>query len=569
MIFAPSVLTGTPMPGSARHSAGAKSPLTGTYGEGESGGYWGEELKKAGWDVVVVAGRAESPVYISIQNDKVEIKDARHLWGRETGPVQEALRAEVADKHLRVAQIGPAGERLIRYANIANDLHDFVGRSGLGAVMGSKKLKAITVRGTMQVPVANTAGVLDLAKWARDNYLATLGTLREMGTARGVMGLNTAGGLPTHNFTEGVFADAQSLSGRALTDTILVDRESCYACPVHCKRSVGFTDPYEVDKHYGGPEYETIAGFGSNLCIGDLKAIAKANELCNRNGLDTMSASMMIAYAMECAENGLLHHTLPDGSLPRFGDAKSMLALLQMIIDRQGIGDVLAEGPFAAVEALGNETSRFALHVKNQPLALHCPRFKVGMGIGYAISPTGADHMHNMHDTAYNNEKAPSFVWARELGILDSMPERELSPRKARLTAYMMLAKSLGNVLDLCAFLPYDLEQYAQAVRDVTGWDVTVWETIKASERALDLARAFNAREGFTAEDDTLPERFFLEPLKNGPLTGATVDRTDFLETKRVLYGILGWDTETGAPSAGKLYELGLDWVVPQLEAAR
>jgi aldehyde:ferredoxin oxidoreductase len=565
LVFAPSVLTGSPIPGAARHSVGAKSPLTGAFGEGEAGGFWGEELKKAGWDGIVVTGRAEAPTYLLIQDGQIEFRDARHLWRKATLEVQNRIREENSDKHMRVAQIGPAGERLIRFANIANDLHDFIGRTGLGAVMGSKNLKAVAVRGTRQVPLAHRDDVLELAKWARDNYKATLGTMQEMGTARGLVPLSLAGGLPTHNFTEGSFARAEGLSGRTMTDTILVDRESCYACPVHCKRAVEFEEPYGVRREYGGPEYETLAAFGSNLCIDDLKAVAKANEICNANGLDTMSAGMMIAYAMECAEQGLLPGKYVDGCTPRFGDANSMLTLLQQIVERQGLGDVLAEGPRAAAAELGAASEKYALHVKNQPLALHCPRFKRGLGLGYAISPTGPDHMHNLHDTAYNSAKIPSFGWARELGILEPLPESDLSPAKARLAAYMIIAKSAGNVLDLCAFLPYGLEQYAGCVRAVTGWDLTVWEMMKASERALNLARAFNAREGFTRQDDTLPARFFEEPLKNGPLAGATIDRHEFETARLVLYDILGWDRESAAPTPGKLYELGLDWVVPEL----
>ena len=280
LVFAASVLTGTPIPGTGRNSAGAKSPLTGTYGESEGGGDWGVKLRWAGYDGLVITGQAEKPMYLWINNDTVQLRDASHLWGLEAYETQQAVLQETGDPHASVAAIGPGAERLVRFACIALDMHDFLGRSGLGAVMGSKGLKAIVVNGKTRPEVANKEAVVDTARWMRENYEAPLGTMQEMGTARGVAVLNSAGGLPTRNFREGSFEGYETLTGRYMTDTILVGRESCYACPVHCKRMVEVSDAgLEVSRKYGGPEYETIAGFGSACGIGDIKAVARANEI--------------------------------------------------------------------------------------------------------------------------------------------------------------------------------------------------------------------------------------------------------------------------------------------------
>jgi aldehyde:ferredoxin oxidoreductase len=565
LVFAASVLTGTAIPGAGRNSAGAKSPLTGGYGEAEGGGDWGVKLRWAGYDGLVISGKAAKPVFLWINNDTVELRDASRYWGLEGYETQQAVLEDIGDKRASVAVIGPGGERLVRFACIALDMHDFLGRAGLGAVMGSKLLKAIAVNGKTRPEVANKEAVTDTARWMRDNYEAPLGTMQEMGTARGVVILNSAGGLPTRNFLDGSFEGFETLTGRYMTDTILVDRESCYACPVHCKRTVEVTDEgLEVSRKYGGPEYETIGGFGSACGIGDIKAVAKANEICDRYTLDTISASLMVSGMMEAAEKGLLSAAMLDGLDLRFGSVEGMLGLLQRIADRQGIGDILADGPQAAAEKLGEGVGALILHVKNQPLPLHEPRWKSGMGIGFAISPTGADHMHNMHDAVYANEESPAFGAVRNMGILSAVDSASLGPDKARLFVYMMLNKSVNNTLALCSFMPYSLDMMVDQVKSVTGWNLSSWELLKATERSLAMARAFNTMAGFTAEDDVLPERFF-EPLQGGTLKGKTLDRDEFYATRDIVYDMLGWDRQTASPKRWKLYELGLDWVTEEL----
>jgi aldehyde:ferredoxin oxidoreductase len=568
LVFAASVLTGTAIPGSGRNSAGAKSPLTGTYGEGEGGGDWGVKLRWAGYDGLVITGQAEKPVYLRINNDSVELRDASYLWGMEAYEAQQAVLSEIGDPRASVAVIGPGAEQLVRYACIALDTHDFLGRCGLGAVMGSKNLKAIVVNGKTRPEVANKEAVVDTARWMKDNYEAPLGTMQEMGTARGVVVLNSAGGLPTRNFLEGSFEGYETLTGRYMTDTILVDRESCYACPVHCKRVVEVGDEgLEVSRKYGGPEYETIAGFGSTCGIADIKVVAKANEYCDRYTIDTISASVMVSGAMEAAERGLIPAELLDGLDLRFGSAEGLLYLLEQIGNRQGLGAILADGLPAVEEKLGKEVAKYFLHVKGQPLPLHEPRWKSGMGIGFAISPTGADHMHNIHDAVYANEESPAFGAARNMGIQEAVEPTALGPKKARLFVYMMLNKSVVNNISMCAFMPYSLDMMADQVKSVTGWNISSWELLKATERSLAMARAFNTLAGFTPEDDTLPERFF-EPLQGGALKGRALDRDEFFQTRDLSYDMLGWDRGNGSPKRWKLYELGLDWVAEDLEKA-
>ncbi len=565
LILAPSVITGTALPGSGRNSAGAKSPLTGGYGEGEGGGQWGVRLKWAGFDAVIFTGRSEKPVYLWINNGSAELRDASRVWGLEALETQAAIHSEIGDNRASLLAIGPAGERMVRYACIGLDCRNFMGRTGIGAVMGSKNLKAVAVSGNKRPPVHDKDGVMAIAQWLKDNYKKTHAEAQRLGTSRVVAKLNASGGLPTRNFKGGGFEGYETISGEHMEKTILVDRESCFACPVRCKRVVEYSgDGFHISRDYGGPEYETIGSFGSNCGISDLNAVAKANEICNRATLDTITAGMMISGAMECAEKGLLPSDLTQGLDLKFGSGPGMLALLDQIIKREGLGDILANGPLGIEEALGSQAASCFLHVKGQPLPMHEPRFKAGLGVGYVISPTGADHMHNIHDTAFADESLATFGIARNLGILEALDNLELSPAKARLFSYAMVMRSLKNCLCSCIFLPFDLSDLTEQVKVVTGWNVSDWELMKVSERALTMARAFNTREGFTAKDDVLPNRFF-EPLDSGTLKGRALDREQFYDTRNLVFDMLGWGRESGAPKRWKLIELGLGWLAEDL----
>jgi aldehyde:ferredoxin oxidoreductase len=566
LIFAASVLTGTSIPGAGRNSAGAKSPLTGGYGEGEGGGDWGVKLRWAGYDGIVFTGRSEKPVYLWVTNSEVVLRDASELWGLEAYETQEAIRENEGDPNVSVAMIGPAGEQLVRFACIAQGPHDYIGRAGIGAVMGSKKLKAIAVKGDLRLKVTDKKGLAKVSRWLGENWQKFLGPMSENGTLNGLAIFNAAGGLPSRNFRDGVFEAFESISGTYMTENILVDRKSCYLCPVHCKRVVEINEKdIRVGTKYSGPEFETVGSFGSNCGIGDLKIVSLANEICNRYTLDTITAGMMISGAMECAEKGLLPDSLTDGLDLRFGSGKGVLDLLNLIVNRQGLGDILAEGPKGIEEKLGKDAASCFLHIKGQPLPIHEPRWKTGLGLGYALAPTGAEHMANMFDPMYASTEAPTFAFARNMGILEAVDPFELNPSKVRLWVHMMLNKSLYNNLCVCAFFPYTLTHLADLVRGVTGWDVSGWELIKVSERALNMARAFNTLEGFGVNDDSLPERIF-EPIENGPLKGQAIERHQFAEMRNLAYDMLGWDHQLASPRRWKLHELGLHWLTEKME---
>lgn len=557
LIFATGVITAGRIGGSGRNSVGAKSPLTNGYGEAEAGGYWGAELKRAGYDAVILEGKSDKPVYLWITNKNVEIRDAKHLWGKTTLDAENEIRSELGDRLIKTALIGPAGENLVRFSSIMNDVNRAYGRSGMGAVMGSKNLKGIAVRGSKLPAVADNNKIKEITKWLNENYSRHF---QDTGTAGGVKHLNESGGLPTRNFREGSFEGFESITGETMRDTILVDRATCYGCPVKCKRVVEVKNRYIVNPSYGGPEYETIAALGSNCGISDLAAIAKGNELCSAYSLDTIGTGTTIAFAMECFENGLLTLKDTDNIELRFGNADAMVKMVEMIAKREGIGDLLAEGVMRAAEKIGKGASEFAMHVKGQEFPMHEPRFKQGMGMGYAISPTGADHMISIHDD--DLQKHPG--WLLNLGVLDGLPANDLSPKKVRMFIYQQHWNSFANCAGLCVFLPYGFNRKAEIVEAITGWHVTTWELMKVGERATTMTRAFNVREGFTKADDSLPKRMH-EPFISGPLAGIAIGEDRLSDAVSVYYDMMGWDKDTGTPTRGKLQELDIEWVADLL----
>jgi aldehyde:ferredoxin oxidoreductase len=563
LIFACGVNTGVPTSGSGRNAIGAKSPLTGASGESDVGGFWGAELKRAGYDAVIVEGRAAEPVYLWVRDKAVEIKDARRMWGTTTGQCQEMIRSELGEKAARLALIGPAGERLVRYACILNGTRHAAGRTGLGAVMGSKNLKAIAVHGSRPVELADPQGVRAKAQWVAKVYMEYNGDSHDHGTASLVHRLNLNGALPTRNFQEGSFEGAGKISGEAMTNTILVGRTTCYGCPIRCKRVVEATEPLAVDPLYGGPQYETVAALGSNCGVDDLVAVAKGNELCNAYGLDTISTGSCIAFAMECFEAGLLTERETEGLELTFGNASAMVQMVENIAQRRGLGELLGEGVMRAAKQIGRGAERYAMHIKGQEVPMHEPRLKQGMGLGYAVAATGAEHVLNIHDTLYAREWAP-FDRAKALGILRPVPANDLGPEKVRLLIYLTHWESFLNCLGMCQMQPYDLQQVVEIVNSATGWNTTLWELMKVGERAINLSRVFNAREGFTASDDYLPARFFA-PFLSGPLAGVAVDQDQLGAALSTYYGMMGWDKHTGLPAAEKLQELGIAWAVEEL----
>ena len=564
LIFSSGVLSGVPCAGSGRSGVGAKSPLTGGWGDSQAGGFWPAELKRAGWDAIIIEGKSDKPVYLWINDDKVEIRDASHLWGKNTLDVEKQIQDELADKRIRVAQIGPAGEKLVRFACILNDVTHAYGRNGHGAVMGSKKLRAIAVRGHKPLPLAHPEKVREVAKWIAENKPLYQG-MTDYGTPRLVPMLNDAGILPTRNFQDGQFDGYMDIAGQTMADTILVGRGNCYACPVNCKREVKVGPPYDVDPAYGGPEYETLASLGSLCGVNDLKAVAKGNQLCNAYGLDTIATGNTIAFAMECFEKGLLTKEDTAGIELKFGNAEAMMTMVEMLAQRKGLGNMLAEGTKRAAEKIGQGAAEYAMQIKGQELPMHEPRGKVGLGLGYATSPTGGDHMHNIHDSAFTVDDQGAMTVVNAFGVLDAIPATELSPAKVRMFNYFVNWRHLQNSAIVCMFVPLECDHMVQLVNGATGWNTSVFELMKVGERALALARVFNAREGFTAKDDAIPKRFY-KAFTSGPLRDKELTEETMQQALRTYYEMAGWDPERAIPTAEKLQELDLDWVVAELD---
>jgi len=574
LIFSTSMLTGTPIPGSSRYSVVSKSPLTGGYGEAEAGGWFGPELKAAGFDALIIEGKAKVPVYLWIHNGQIEIKNAGLLWGKTTGDAQRMIRKELGDDRIRIAQIGPSGEKLIKYACIVNELVHVSGRCGLGAVMGAKNLRAIAVHGNQKVKLADSTKIKSLVKWFTQHYKDHPGcsVLHDLGTAKNVIPLDEVGMLPTENFRKGSFKHAARISGEEIKKSIRIKMSGCYACPVRCKPYVAAQEPFKVNPEYGGPEYETIGAFGSICGVGDAVAIAKAHEICNKYGLDTISTGLTIAFVMECFQQRLLKKE-EVGFEVSFGDGDSMVKLTEMIAKREGIGDLLAEGMVEAAKKIDHDALKYAMQVKGQAFSAHEPRGKWGVALGYAVSPTGADHLQAAHDVWFtkkadkDRKRIPiSLEDLAPLGIVDPVPVEYLGPEKVRLFMYLQFLWSLYNVLDLCIFVGvpeyslFSLNDLVSMVRSVTGWQTSLWELLKAGERGITMARCFNVREGFGRGNDRLPERVF-QPLGGGVLEGKSIDKEEFEQALTLYYEMMGWERKNGVPKKAKLHELGIGWI--------
>ncbi|MHA1722927.1 MAG: aldehyde ferredoxin oxidoreductase family protein [Candidatus Baldrarchaeia archaeon] len=565
LIFATGVATGIPLPGMNRYCVAAKSPLTNTFGESYAGGFFGPELKFAGFDALVIEGKAEKPIYLWIHDNEIEIKNATHIWGQKTKETTETICKEIGEPRARVAAIGPAGEKLVRFANILHNMKYANGRCGLGAVMGSKNLKAIAVKGGQRLKFADREKIVKLAKWAAKAIKDMPGprSRRKYGTAVILLSLNELGLLPTRNFLDGKFEHAEEISGEKMAETILVSKKGCYGCAIMCKRVVKGKYPYETDPEYGGPEYETLAALGSLCGVNDLNAISYANMLCNAYGLDTISTGVTIAFAMECFENKILTKKDFNGLEPKFGNTNAMVKLVEMIAKREGIGDILAEGVMRASRKIGRGAEKFAMHVKGKEVPMHEPRGKKSLALAYATSPCGADHMQNAHDTLFESDVEKILP----LGILKPLSATDLSPEKVRMFTYLNMWWSLFDCLGVCKFAVaphpaavFDVSQLRDIIKAATGWDLTVWEMLKVGERAITMARCFNVREGFTKDDDTLPERFF-KPFRSNIGVDAKITKQEFENSLKLFYGMMGWNPDTGVPTEAKLYELDVGWI--------
>lgn len=553
-------LTGTISPSSGRFSAVAKSPLTGLWGSSNSGGRWGRDLKRSGYDGIIVEGMAKKPVYLIINDGVAELKEATSIWGQNAKETTGLIIEELG-KQFNVACIGQAGENLVRYASIMNDEDRTLGRCGLGAVMGSKRLKAIAVAGKQQIELADKEKFNEAAKKAIDFIEESLLkiTLEVYGTDMVLDLVNIKGGLPTRNWKSGSCTYTDKINGPAINEKILVGRTACFACPIACGRlSEVKTGKYACKGE--GPEYESVGSLGTMCDVSDLEAITFAHLLCNQYGLDTVSTGSTIAFAMECFEKGILTLAETEGLEIRFGNADVMIELIRKIAKREGIGNLLAEGTKRMSQKLGKGSEAFAMHVKGLELpAYDCRATKI-TGLGFATANRGGDHI-----TAY--VQGPTFLdipflIVEESTIKDATIE---NPVEAKVVKDMEDALTVFDSVGCCKFMGMALmaEDIVPLIVNATGWNFDVDAFRKAGERIFNLARAFNIREGCGRAEDTLPERLLKEPLQDGPAKGLVVDLEPLLNS---YYEFRGWDKTTGKPTPKKLRELGLDYLIEKME---
>ena len=587
LVLALSVLTGTAISGQSRMTAAAKSPLTGAIGDSQSGGFWPAELKFAGFDAIVITGKAEKPVYLWIHDGEYELRDASHLWGKITGEGEAAIKEELDDNKIEVLQVGPAGENGVRFAAIMSMSNRANGRTGLGAVMGSKNLKAIAVRGTARPSVADKAELSKYAKWGAANLAESdVAGLGKYGTAETTGSNQITGTLPAYNYNSGVFENWEAIDGTTMYDTILrgaeegkqdrLGRDTCYACTIRCKRVVEITEgKHKVDPHYGGPEYETTSTFGNYCGIDDLPAISVANQLCNQYAMDTISCGATISWAYEAFNEGKLTLEDTDGLDLTWGNADSMVALTEKIGRREGFGDILAEGSERAAGKIGRGTEEFLITSKGQEAPAHMPQVKRSLQIIYATNPFGADHQSHEHDPTYEEDYEYYADRLKTMGFTEPQKPQTLTAEKIRYTLATQYMYSALDSLDLCQFVYgpawqlYGPDDLVGTVRAITGWDdVDLDELQTVGERRLNMMRAFNAREGIDRKQDTLPEKFFKKALKGGASDGWKLDRAEFEAALDKYFELSEWDVETGVPTRAKLEELDLAWVADQLGAA-
>jgi aldehyde:ferredoxin oxidoreductase len=551
LIFALGPVTGLVLPGASRNCVGAKSPLTGGIAKSEVGGFWMAELKRAEYDAIIIEGKADKPVYLWVHDGEASILDASNLWGKTAKETQEAIRAELADDKIQVAMIGRAGENLVRFACIMEGCHDTAGRGGLGAVMGSKNLKAIAVRGHTLPPIANNEKLKEIRQ-----ILSQPHPMSQFGTGGPDMLAGEAtGNLPVRNFRDGLFPEVKQIHGGVIKDTVRVGMEGCFACPIRCKKMVKFEEPYIVDPAYGGPEYETIAALGSDCGVGDLKAICKGNELCNAYSMDTISTGNVIAFAMECFERGLLTKKDTQGLDLSFGKAESMVKAIELIAKREGIGNLLAEGVARVSKTIGNKSEEYAMHVKGLEPALHDPRIRTGLALNYMLAPMGADHCSGIRDGEFAHEMMLKPY--HPLGILTPVSITDFGPRKVSIFRTGQFINFIYDSLVICTFPFFKPEMLPELLNAVTGWDTGLTELLRVAERIITLMRLFNVRECFTAADDWLPERF-LQPKTDGPLANIIIDRAAYEKAKKYYYTLMGWDAN-GVPLPEKVEELYIE----------
>lgn len=558
LIFATGPLCSISFLGSTGISVATKSPLTGLIADSDMRGRMGGLLKGTGYDALVLEGKSSESVYLQITEDSVDIVEAKDLWGKDIKETQEKILSKINDREAVVTSIGIAGENLVKYGNIASDLRNYAGRGGTGAVMGSKNLKAIVIRGKLRPRVADADKIRTLIKEV-NHLIKTDGscdTLSRYGTWNTTGPADFKGILPTKNFQKTTFEYIDKIDGDAMLNSISVGKRSCPGCAIGCRHVVKAEKPYSVFPDLEGPEYESVASLGPLLLNADPMVIAKANELCNLYGMDTISTGVIISYVMECVDRGVLAEDDLGFNL-KWGEGEGILKTIEIIAHRQGIGDILAQGVKAASEKIGKGSENWAMHVKGLEIPMHDPRGKKGMGLAYATALKGADHESSMHDEAFEKENA-----LPDLGLKEPMSRKQFDGKPFLVKTLQDYWGIMSDALPICKFpmippRPLTPARLVKLLNLVTGWNFTIEEFLQVGERIFNLGRLFDAREGISRSDDTLPRRF-AEVLSEGGSAGENLDSDSLKTMLDEYYRLRGWDNE-GRPYPETLKRLGLE----------
>ncbi|MFZ5945429.1 MAG: aldehyde ferredoxin oxidoreductase family protein [Bacillota bacterium] len=561
-------LTGTLFPGSARVNFSAKSPQTGILGDSNAGGFFGPELKFAGFDQVIIEGVSTTPVYIYINNGKAEIRSADYLWGKDVFATNEAIIDELGDSRVQVATIGPAAENGVKYAGIFCNLVRAAARTGMGAVMASKNLKAIAVRGTMDIKCADPVKFKVIINKIDQDIMnhSEYQTRLLLGTTKLVHALNEAGCLATRHFQTGRFEYAEQVSGEALAETYKKKSKGCFACTIPCSRFFEIAEGEYQGLKSEGPEFEGLAGFSSRVGISDLGAALKGVDLCNRYGMDVISTSECISFSMELFEKGIITIEDTKGLDLSWGNSEAVLALVEKIAYRKGFGNVLADGVVKAAEYIGKGSEKYAMHVKGLEIFQADPRGLKGYALGLAVATRGGDHLRSEPSFEFYEDPQEGI---RRFGVAEAAFRLEYKG-KGKVVKFYEERAALADCLNVCKNTLVNMEilsfkEAAEILQALTGLEFTEEMLQKSCERIVNLERAYIVREGIRREDDTLPERFLIEPLPKecGPSHGNVVELEPMLNEYYLEHQ---WDKETGIPLQAKLLELGLEEVVEDLE---
>jgi len=565
LILATGPLNGTPTPSASRLVVASKSPLTGGLGDASSGGYWAPELKYAGFDAIVVRGRSPEPVYLWIEDSEVRIRPAKHLWGQKIHDTSQLLKEEIGDDDIHVCAIGPGGENLVRYACVVTDEEGVAGRCGIGAVMGSKQLKAVVVRGTLDVRIADPTRFKQAVDAYRETIVGEAWTdvLRRLGTPNLVAHRQKLGIWGAKNFQKASIEGWEKISGETFREKFLIKAMGCMGCMVRCRRYSAIQEGPFSPTFTKGPEYDSINALGAKTYVTDPAIILRAHHLCDEYGIDEQTAGSSIAMAMELYERGLLKKEETDGIDLTFGNGEALLHFIEKIPFRKGLGDLLAEGTRIMGDRLG--AGYYAIHVKGLEVDASDPRSLVTRALTYSVATRGSCHLRGFPyiDEFIKPEEAEAHFGTASVSRLDAIEG------KGRMVAWSENWITIANLLGLCIFAWYRSRSFPMLIRRgqelageifsaATGLPMTGEALLRCGERVYTIEKLFNLREGIDRASDYPPLRFFEEPLSDGPGKGARLSRDDYDRLLDDYYEARGWDKKTGVPTSAKLKSLDL-----------